>query len=114
MTEADTALAVADDDERCEAEALTALHRLRDAVDVDELFDQLLTTVVLRTTATIVTATTVAVATATAAVVTAAARSATATAATRTTTLLLLVGCRLAGVLRLDRCLGRVDFIGHR
>ncbi len=37
VAEADAALEVADDDERGEAEALTALHDLGDAVDVDEL-----------------------------------------------------------------------------
>ena len=42
MTETGAALAVADNDERGETEALAALHGLRDAVDVDELFDQLL------------------------------------------------------------------------
>ena len=38
---ADLSLAVADDDERGETEALAALDGLRNAVDVDELFDQL-------------------------------------------------------------------------
>src|SRR3546814_3259263 len=42
VAEAGPALAVADDDERGETEALAALHGLGDAVDVDELFDQLL------------------------------------------------------------------------
>ena len=42
VAEAGAALAVADHHQRREAEALAALHRLRDAVDVDELFDQLL------------------------------------------------------------------------
>ena len=40
MTEADAALLVADDDERCEAEAPAALDDLGDAVDVDELVDE--------------------------------------------------------------------------
>jgi hypothetical protein len=56
MTETDTALAVADDDERGKAEALAALHRLRHAVDVDELFDQLFAAI-LALRATIVAAT---------------------------------------------------------
>ena len=38
---ADAALAVADDDQRGEAEAPAALHHLGDAVDADELLDQL-------------------------------------------------------------------------
>ncbi len=41
VTEADAALLIAHDDERGEAEALAALHNLCDAVDVDELVDQL-------------------------------------------------------------------------
>ena len=41
VAEADAALLVADDDERCEAEAPSALHDLGDAVDVDELVDEL-------------------------------------------------------------------------
>ena len=45
MAEADTALAVADHDQRREAEALAALHRLGDAVDVDQLLDELLAAV---------------------------------------------------------------------
>ena len=80
MTEAGAALAVADDDQRGEAEALAALHRLGDAVDVDELLDQLLAAVVVAATAA---TTIVATATAAATIVTAAA-AATATAATRT------------------------------
>src|SRR3546814_18741426 len=42
MTEAGAALAIADDDERGETEALAALHGLGDAVDMDELLDELL------------------------------------------------------------------------
>src|SRR5216684_4286293 len=38
---ADTALAVADDDDRREAEAPAALHHLGDAIDADELFDEI-------------------------------------------------------------------------
>ena len=40
MTEANTALLIADNDERREAEALAALHDLGDAVDVNELVDK--------------------------------------------------------------------------
>src|SRR6202012_3390820 len=40
MTEADAALLVADDDERRETEAPSALHNLRNAIDVDELVDE--------------------------------------------------------------------------
>src|SRR5829696_8680729 len=40
VAEADAALLVADDDERGEAEAASALHHLRDAVDVDEAIDE--------------------------------------------------------------------------
>src|SRR5690606_7011443 len=40
VTEADAPLLVADDDERGEAEAASALHHLRDAIDVDELVDE--------------------------------------------------------------------------
>jgi hypothetical protein len=43
MTMTDPALAIAHDDKRCKAEALAALHCLGDAVDVNELFDQLFT-----------------------------------------------------------------------
>ena len=41
VAEADPALLVADDDERGKAEAPAALHHLGDAVDVDELVDEL-------------------------------------------------------------------------
>ena len=41
MAEADAALLVADDDERGEAEAPAALHHLGDAIDVNELVDEL-------------------------------------------------------------------------
>ena len=64
VAEADPALAVAHDDQRREAETLAALHGLGDAVDVDELFDQLLAALF----GIAATATTLAVATATAAV----------------------------------------------
>ena len=84
VAEARTALAVADDDQRRKAEALAALHRLRDAVDVDQLLDQLFAAVVTRATA-IATATIV-VATATAARAAAIAAGATTTAAGTTTT----------------------------
>src|SRR5690606_1625964 len=78
-----------------ETEALAALHRLRHAIDVHELFDQLLATIVVATattaTATIVTPT------ATAAVVTA-----TTAAAAATTT----AAARFAGATGLDRIAG--------
>ena len=51
MTEAGAALAVADHDQRGETEALAALHGLGDAVDVDELLDQLLAAVIVAATA---------------------------------------------------------------
>ncbi|MGY4488869.1 hypothetical protein ACVWWR_008060 [Bradyrhizobium sp. LM3.2] len=41
MTEAGAALLIADHDQRCETEALAALDDLGDAVDVDELVDEL-------------------------------------------------------------------------
>ena len=41
VAEADPALLVADDDQRGKAEAPAALHHLGDAVDVDELVDEL-------------------------------------------------------------------------
>ena len=41
VAEADPALLIADDDQRREAEAPAALHHLGDAVDVDELVDEL-------------------------------------------------------------------------
>ena len=40
VTEADAALLVANDDERRKAETLTALHNLRNAIDVNELVDE--------------------------------------------------------------------------
>ena len=40
MTEADTALLIADDDQRCEAEPAATLDHLGDAVDVDQLIDE--------------------------------------------------------------------------
>jgi len=67
MAEPDPALGITDDDERCKAEALAALHRLGNAVDVNQLLDQFLTAgltaatvVVTAATATIVAATAVA------------------------------------------------------
>src|SRR3982750_665882 len=56
MAEASAALAVADHHERCEAEALAALHGLGDAVDVDELLDELLAAVIVAATATTIVA----------------------------------------------------------
>ena len=94
VAEAGAALAVADDDQRREAEALAALHRLGDAVDVDELLDQLLAAVVVAATAA---ATIVATATAAAAIAAATATAATAAAPPR--------GPRPCGLLRL---LGRL------
>src|SRR5690606_35534023 len=47
MAEADPALPVTDHDQRREAKTLAALHCLRDAVDMHELFDQLVATVVV-------------------------------------------------------------------
>jgi hypothetical protein len=84
VAEANATLAVADHDESCKAEALAALHGLRDAVDVNELFDQLLTLFLV-----VVVAATTVVATATAATFTAfATLAATATTATATFALL--------------------------
>src|SRR3954452_7255735 len=80
MAEASAALAVADHHERCEAEALAALHGLRNAVDVDELLDELLAAflVVAASTTVVATATTASAVTAAtaASAATAAARSA--------------------------------------
>jgi hypothetical protein len=41
VAEADAALLIANDDKRRKAEAPAALHHLGDAVDVDELIDEL-------------------------------------------------------------------------
>ena len=46
MAEADAALLIADDDERGKAEALAALHDLRDAIDVNELVEKLVVPVI--------------------------------------------------------------------
>jgi hypothetical protein len=84
MTEPSPALAVADNHKRRETEALAALHRFGDAVDVHELFDQLLATVVVAaaaaSSAPIVTPSTIAAAAIAAAPTSAAARTARATA----------------------------------
>jgi hypothetical protein len=40
VAETDPALLVADDDQRSETEAASALHHLRDAIDVNELVDE--------------------------------------------------------------------------
>src|SRR6185295_7047486 len=82
--------------------ALAALHRLRDAVDVDELLDQLLATfLVVTATATVVTAPT-----ATATIATTASTAATRSA--RTTALRLLrLGLGLLGLLLLGLSRGR-------
>ena len=82
VAEAGAALAVADHDQRREAEALAALHRLGDAVDVDELLDQLLAAVVVAAAAAAAALVAPAAAAAIAAA-TAAAAAATATAAAR-------------------------------
>src|SRR5690606_7689085 len=74
------ALAIADDHERGETEALTALHGLGNAVDVDELFDQLLPLILTATATAIVTTTTATAATTATAIATVIA------AATSTTT----------------------------
>src|SRR5690606_24081905 len=59
VAEADAALAVADHDQRGEAEALAALHSLRHAVDVHELLDQLIAAfLVAAPAATVIAATT--------------------------------------------------------
>ena len=68
MTEACTTLAVADNNQCCKTKALTALNSFGNAVDVDELFDQLFAT--FFGTATVVTTTTVAIAATTATIVT--------------------------------------------
>src|SRR3546814_3778209 len=49
MTETGAALAVADDDERGETEALDALHGLGDAGDVDELFETFFAAIIVTT-----------------------------------------------------------------
>ena len=69
MTETGAALAVADDDERGETEALAALHGLGHAIDVDELFDQLFAAILVAR-ATIVAAATATIAATPAAVTT--------------------------------------------
>src|SRR5438045_6353245 len=51
MAETRAALAVADHNQRRKAEALAALNCLGDAIDVDELLDQLLAAVVVAATA---------------------------------------------------------------
>src|SRR5574338_114875 len=76
VTEPGATLAVADDDQRRETEALAALHSLGDAVDVDELLDQLLAAVVVTATAATIIAPSATAAVAAAAPATAAARAA--------------------------------------
>src|SRR4051794_39648370 len=105
VTEAGAALAVADDHERREAEALAALHRLGDAIDVDELLDQLFATILVVAASTTV----VAASTATATIATATATAPAAPAARATA--LRLVVLRLRGRLLLG--LGRGRF-GNR
>jgi hypothetical protein len=95
MAEARTALAVADHDQRGEAKALAALHGLGDAVDMNQLFDQLFATLVLVVATTIIaTAAATAITTAPAIVAT------TATTAAAPTTLAFrrcAGGCRFGG-----------------
>ena len=92
MAEARTALAVADDDQSSETEALTALYGFRDAVDVNQLLDQLFTLFLVPIAATVV-------ATATAATLATVAIAATAATTTGTTALgLLLLAAVWAGV----------------
>jgi hypothetical protein len=111
MTEADPALAVADDDECRKAKALAALHRLGNAVDVNELFDQLFAAVIAAATTIVATPATVAV-TATAIAAGTAAWAATTTPATRTATRAALRGVhRRALGSSLDCRL--VGFVGH-
>src|SRR4029078_12137167 len=98
VAEAGAPLVVAAAHERREAEALAALHGLRDAVDVDELLDQLLAAIVVTATpaATIVTpATAAAMAAATAATAARASATTTRPAAMRCLLrLLLFLGLR--------------------
>src|SRR5205809_6420564 len=89
MAETRAALAVADHNQRRKAEALAALNRLGDAVDVDELLDQLLAAVVVAATAA---ATIVTPATAAAAITAATSTTATAAAPATRTASTLLVG----------------------
>jgi hypothetical protein len=49
MTEADAALLVADDDESGETEAAATLHNFRDAIDVNQLVDEFVVTIVITT-----------------------------------------------------------------
>jgi hypothetical protein len=84
VSETNAALLVANHDERREREVLTALHDLGDAVDGDELIDELAISALFRRGITI--AVIAARATAWAAWTTAWATWATASAATRTTT----------------------------
>ena len=90
MAEADATLAVTHHDQRGETEALAALHRLRHAVDVHQLFDQFLAAVVVTATATatIITTSTAAATIAVVAAAGATTTAAAATAATRRTTVI--------------------------
>src|SRR5206468_656975 len=107
VTETGAALAVADHDQRRKAEALAALHGLGDAVDVDELLDQLFAAVVVAATSA---ATVVAASAATAAIAPAAPTAATAAAAASRT-----AAVRLLGPLRLlPLGLGRGRFGNRR
>jgi hypothetical protein len=89
MTKANTTLAVADNHESSKTEALTALYGLGNAVDVNQLFNQLFTLLFSGTTTTVITTATVVAITATTTTV-----STTATTAATATTF----GCRSASV----------------
>jgi hypothetical protein len=93
VAEARTTLAVADHDQSRKAEALAALHGLGNAVDVDQLLDQLLAAVIVTAATAIVTTAAATVATAAVVTATAATTAATiaaaATAARRTPEVLL-------------------------
>src|SRR6059058_3823706 len=90
MAETRAALAVADHNQRRKAEALAALNCLGDAIDVDELLDQLLAVVVAATAATTI----VAPATAAAAITAATPSTATAAAPAARTASTMLFGLR--------------------
>jgi hypothetical protein len=92
MAMADPALAIADHDECCKAEAFAALHRFRDAIDMDELFNQLFATLFSALATTVITTPAIAI-TATASTTACTIAAATSATATGATTL----GSRLGG-----------------
>ena len=96
MAKTDPALAVADHDQRRKAEALAALDRLGNAVDVDQLLDQLLAAVLVAATAAPTLAVTPPASAAISAPVAAAAATP-AAAATATATIALLAALRGSG-----------------